>query len=252
MSVTTQDSKYVAFKLAEEYYAIDVHQVQEVFTPSSITQIPQAADFVAGVINFRGVIVTVIDLKKRLGIEEIQKKSVADEFEIEEEERYYVIIIKSKDTTVGLLTDYVESVISISKGNVQSTIDLISGTARTNFLSGVARTDLGLTILLSLDTVLSEYDIKEVEKLARIREQLSVAGEGADEVVVSRIVDLAEDDLSAADKFDATSIGKSPLDLKALTKPELLKIAIEMEIDDVTTRSNKDTLIKKIKEKMGG
>ena len=139
----------------------------------------------------------------------------------------------------------------MSKENVQSTIDLISGTARTNFLSGVARTDLGLTILLSLDTVLSEYDIKEVEKLARIREQLSIAGEVSDEVVVSGIVDLAKDDLSEADKFDATSIGEAPLDLNQLTKPELLKIAIEMEIDDVTTRTNKDKLIQKIKEKMG-
>ena len=61
MAVTTQqDKKYVAFKLGNEFYAIDVQQVQEVFIPSSITAIPQAGQHVAGVINYRGAILTVI------------------------------------------------------------------------------------------------------------------------------------------------------------------------------------------------
>ncbi|MHA2251207.1 MAG: chemotaxis protein CheW [Candidatus Kariarchaeaceae archaeon] len=260
MSVAQQEQKYVAFKLSDEHYAIDVHQVQEVFVPSSITQIPQAQDFVAGVINFRGMIVTVIDLMKRLGIPVKVKKSTDSEFEFEDEDKFYVIIVKKGTSTVGLLVDYVESVINITRENIQATIDLISGEARTAFLSGVARTDLGLTVLLSLETILSEYDVSEVEKLARIREQISGApGESGDEVVITSesMVDLDEDDLSATDGLEfkevetPTGIGESPLDLNSLTKAELLKIAIEMEIDDVTTRTNKPTLVKKIQEKMG-
>ena len=261
VSVTqTQESKYVAFRLSDEHYAIDVHQVQEVFVPSSITQIPQSAEFVAGVINFRGVIVTVIDLKTRLGIQEVEKEEIEPEFDLEEGEKYYVIIVKLKGTTLGLLVDYVESVLTIGKDNIQSTLDLISGSARTAFLSGVARTELGLTVLLSLDTVLSEYDISEIQKLAQVREQLGIAsGEQTDEIVVTsdRVVDLEQDDLSTADGIKVTEklkpeeIGESPLDLHHLTKPELLKIAIEMEIDDITTRTNKQTLIDKINKKMG-
>ena len=76
MAVTTQqDKKFVAFKLGNEFYAIDVQQVQEVFIPSSITAIPQAGQHVAGVINYRGTILTVIDLKQRLLVRSTPRSS---------------------------------------------------------------------------------------------------------------------------------------------------------------------------------
>lgn len=263
MSVTAQEEKkFVAFQLSGEHYAIDVHRVSEVFVPNVITNIPNAPSFIAGVINFRGNIVSVIDLTKRLSI---TKKVSGRQFE-EDEERLYVIIVRSGDATIGLLVDYVESVISISDSNVQSTIDLISDTAKTAFLNGVARTELGLTIILNLDTILSEYDAAEVEKLAQIRERLASETE-SDEVVVTseQLVDLDEDDISEYEKASSSSpefkevsfggsgggLGSSPLDLNELTKAELLKIALEMEIDTVSTRSNKQEIIDAINSKMG-
>ncbi|OLS18433.1 MAG: Chemotaxis protein CheW [Candidatus Heimdallarchaeota archaeon LC_2] len=259
MAVTTQqDKKFVAFKLGNEFYAIDVQQVQEVFIPSSITAIPQAGQHVAGVINYRGTILTVIDLKQRLLVSGTASSS-DDEDDIE---RLYTLIIKSGDTTVGVLVDYVESVVGISDENIKATLDLISSKVQSTFLSGVAKTELGLTILLSINKILSEYDIKEAEKLAQMHlDTKKILGEDEELVITSEsLTDFSNDDLSHTDgaveslfkKVDVSSdVGKSPLDLDALTKAELLKIAIEMEIDDVSARSNKTEIIEKINKKMG-
>ncbi|MCH8907253.1 MAG: chemotaxis protein CheW [Candidatus Heimdallarchaeota archaeon] len=256
-----EEKKFVAFRLGPEFYSIDVHRVQEVFIPSSITEIPQTKAFVAGVINFRGVIVTVINLKDRLGITDGGKKVDGDRED--EDDRLYVIIVNFGDATIGLLVDYVEAVISISDDVIQSSFDLISDEAKTTFLSGIARTDLGLTVILALDTILSEYDITEIEKLTKLREEMRRAEGGTEELVITseELVDFAKDDLTDADadKFrkvqvsgSSEEIGSAPLDLNSLTKAELLKIAVEMEILEVSTRSSKNKLVEKIKEKMGG
>ena len=252
-----EERKFVAFRLGTEYFSIDVQRVQEVFIPSSITQIPQTKEFVAGVINFRGVIVTVIDLRERLAVEGTSQLGDDED----DEDRLYVIIVNFGDATVGLLVDYVEAVITISNEAIQSSFDLISDEARTAFLSGIARTDLGLVVILELDTILSEYDLSEIEKLTKLREELRGAEGVSDEVVVTgeQLVDFDKDDLSEADtasfkKVEAapSDVGSSPLDLASLTKAELLKIAVEMEISEVSTRSSKSTIIEKIQEKMGG
>ncbi|KKK94003.1 hypothetical protein LCGC14_2687240 [marine sediment metagenome] len=103
--------------------------------------------YVQGVINYRGTILTVIDLKQRLLVSGTASSS-DDEDDIE---RLYTLIIKSGDTTVGVLVDYVESVVGISDENIKATLDLISSKVQSTFLSGVAKTELGLTILLSIN-----------------------------------------------------------------------------------------------------
>ena len=81
----------------------------------------------------------------------------------------YVIIVKQGDASIGLLVDHVESVIGIDSEKIQSGIDLISGTEQASFLTGIAQTDMGLVILLSIEALLSEYDISEIEKFANTK-----------------------------------------------------------------------------------
>ncbi|MCY3413629.1 MAG: chemotaxis protein CheW [Candidatus Heimdallarchaeota archaeon] len=264
MSAQTEEAKFVAFKLNNEFYALDVHQVTEVFTPSSITEIPQAPAHTAGVINYRGEIVTVVDLKKRLSIKQQKIASEYDTLLDDEESRLYVIIVKSGSSVVGLLVDYVEAVIGIQEDKIRSAIDLISGKEQTSFLKGVARTDYGLTVLLSLDMILSEYDILDSATLQQLRDKMADETDSGEVVIDSgSIVDLddhddideyADDETPEFTKIDddgATGFGDSPLDLDSLTKSELLKIAIEMNISDVTTRSTKNEIIDKINKQLG-
>lgn len=268
-ALTQEERKFVSFKLNDEYYAIDVKMVNEVFTPSSVTVIPQSEDFVAGVINYRGEIVSVIDLKIRLQIEE--KKKVERDYDtlLDDEDRIYVIIVKSGASIVGLLVDYVEAVISISGNKIKSTLDLISGKEKTTFLEGVAETEYGLTVLLALDILLSDYDIKDSKALQQLRDKIMKETAESEEVVIesASIVDLEKDDIDQYEEKTASEpkfkkiteksistgsdFGGSALDLNSLTKSELIKIAIEMNISNVTTKSTKQEIIDKINTQLG-
>lgn len=255
---TIQEQKFVSFKLNNEYFGLGVFSVTEVFTTASITEIPQAPDYVAGVINYRGSIVTCIDLKKRLLIEDVKVEDDYEDLLEEDESRYYVIIVKAQNASIGLLVDYVEAVIGIEESKIQSGIDLITGSVKAAFLAGIAQVDLGLIILLSLEALLSEYDISEIEKFAELREKLAPKDE--DEIVVESeaIVDLEKDDITDWEsqkpeqftKIDDQSITDGELDLEILTKAELLKIAIEMKIDGISTRSTKNDIIAAIQTKL--
>ncbi len=268
--------KLVAFLLNDEYFAIDVHHVKEVFVPDTITPIPQAGDYTAGVINYRGLVVTVIDLKRRLLVEEHRKRR--KEY-LDDDERNYILMVTIGKTTVGLLVDYVEAVITVTDENIQQSIEGISTSKSSTFIEGIVKTDLGLVVLLKTEGIFSDFDLKELEKLAKIR--TSIHGEEKDDEItltgkeidkVNTMEDFSIDDLSDDDDVlisdkgivSATSIkttapapepeedefGSSPLDLGALTKPELLKIAYEMGIDSVSTKTKKDKLIKLIQDKM--
>lgn len=272
-------TKLVAFQLNDEYYSIDVHKVKEVFVPEAITPIPQADEYTAGVINFRGTIVTVIDLKKRLKIKSKAKEGY-------NADRNYILIVEINKSTIGILVDYVEAVISVPQTNIQESIEMISEKSKSAFIEGIAQTDLGLVIILALDVIFTEYDLSELEKLAAAREQISAQrGDIGDEITVtsqdmdtvSTMTDFSIDDLDEAEdviigdegfkrvpaskpaqspkkqaaKKEADEFGDSPLDLNQLTKAELLRIAVEMGIDSVSTKSKKDELISAIQKQMG-
>ena len=256
---TIQEQKFVSFKLNNEYFGLGVFSVTEVFTTATITEIPQAPDYVAGVINYRGSIVTCIDLKKRLMIEDVKVEDEYDDLLEEDEARYYIIIVKAQNASIGLLVDYVEAVIGIEDSKIQSGIDLITGNVKAAFLAGIAQVDLGLIILLSLEALLSEYDISEIEKFAELREKLAPKVE--DEIVVESdaIVDLEKDDITEWEdakpeefkKIKDQTIGEGELDLEILTKAELLKIAIEMKLEGISTRSTKADIIVAIQGNLG-
>ena len=115
-----------------------------------------------------------------------------------------------------------------------------------------------MIILLSLEALLGEYDISEIEKFAELRQKLAPKVE--DEIVVESesIVDLEKDDITewedtASEQFtkiEDQTIGDGELDLQILTKAELLKIAIEMKLDGISTRSTKSDIIDAIQGKL--
>ncbi len=310
---TVKQKKLVTFLLNDEYFAFDVHNVQEVFVPETITPIPQAPDYIAGVINFRGQIISTIDLKRRLLIEESRKPKR----NYDDDERNYVLMVNVGKSLVGLLVDYVEAVITVDESDIQESLALISKETATPFIEGVVQTELGIVIILTLQVILSEYEVSELEKLAAVREQVfskEIESGATDEITVTNeqiekissqdkfgsdfsLDDLADDEDVIVDdkgvqvvkkekpatkketaktksKKDTTvkgtkpspvkpkqkspepamddQFGESPLDLSSLTKSELLRIAIEMGIENVSSRSNKNELVRKIQEHMNG
>ena len=141
------DKKVIVFKLNDEEYAVSVEQVGGIERLHTITRIPQTADFVKGVINLRGVVTPVIDLRTRFGIEEI-----------EHSESTRIIIVYFDGLEVGLIVDQANDVIDIPHHIIEPAPEVV-GAIHVDYIEGIAKLDNRLLILLDLQKVLSTVEI---------------------------------------------------------------------------------------------
>lgn len=145
------DLKVIVFQLKDEEYGVPVGQVQSIERMQHITRVPKVANFVKGVINLRGVVTPIIDLRKRFGIEEIEYS-----------ESTRIIIVGVNDMEVGLIVDAANDVIDIPDGAVEPPPEVV-GSIEAEYLKGVAKLEKRLLILLNLDKVLNSEEINSIE-----------------------------------------------------------------------------------------
>lgn len=148
---TMSEQKVIVFQLDDEEYAVSVEQVGSIERLQPITRVPQTADFVKGVINLRGVVTPVIDLRVRFGI------GAADETEATR-----IIIVYLDDMEVGLIVDAANDVIDIPENIVEPAPEVV-GTVDVDFIEGVAKLEDRLLILLDLQKVLTRAEIDELK-----------------------------------------------------------------------------------------
>ncbi|MDP4169376.1 MAG: chemotaxis protein CheW [Bacillota bacterium] len=137
------EMKIIVFQLKEKEYAIPVSQVRSIEKIQHITRVPGTVPFVKGVINLRGVVTPIIDLRKRFDLEEGYSDSTR------------VIIATLEDKEVGLIVDSANDVIDITADSIEPPPEIVGGT-ESAFLKGVVKIDNRLLILLDLDKVLIE------------------------------------------------------------------------------------------------
>jgi len=142
--------KYLTFLLADECYGVQILKVREIIGLTDSTRVPGTPDFVRGVINLRGKVIPVIDLKERLGLGRT------------EDTEYTCIIImdfESDDRTVqvGMVVDTVFEVIDIP-ANIIEPAPGFGVSDRAKYIGGLARTECGVRILLDIDNVLDPAD----------------------------------------------------------------------------------------------
>lgn len=133
----------VAFKLRDEEYGVNIFHVQEIHNLVDITRVPFAASFIKGVINQRGSVMPVIDLKKRLGIEETPYSATT---------RIVTVIVG--DLQVGMLVDAVTEVLTIRTKLVDPK-KTVSDRAMEKFLSGIGNIDGRLVTMLNLEEIVA-------------------------------------------------------------------------------------------------
>lgn len=150
---TTTSRKVIVFQLGDEEYAVSVQQVGSIERMIPITRVPQTADFVKGVINLRGVVTPVIDLRLRFGME---KTAYNDSTRI--------IIVFVDEMEVGLIVDAANDVIDIPESEIEPTPEVI-GTVEAKYIDGVAKLDNRLLILLNMQKVLTEEEIQELKSV---------------------------------------------------------------------------------------
>ena len=136
----------VSFCLEKEEFAVDIHQVQEINRMLEITKVPKSPEFVEGVINLRGKVIPVINLRKRFGLPFKQ---------VDKQSRIVVVEIESK--TVGLVVDSVSEVLRLPSEVVDPTPPIVTG-VEAEYLSGVGRLENRLIILLDLNRLLTREE----------------------------------------------------------------------------------------------
>ncbi len=153
---TNQEEIYqlVSFVIDNEEYGIDILKVQEINRVLEMTQVPSSPDFVECIINLRDRIVPVVDLRRRFNLPSIEKDN-----------QTRIIVVDINDKTVGFLVDRVHEVIRIERASIEPTPDLVTN-VQTRYITGVAKLDDRLLILLDLDSVLSttEQQLLDFEK----------------------------------------------------------------------------------------
>lgn len=141
--------QWVSFVLGEEQYAIGVMQVQEVLRPTEITPVAGSPDFVLGIINLRGNVVTVIDARKRFNL---PPKEITDDSRI--------ILVEKGAAIVGVLVDRVDQVLNIDNPDIDPT-PAVHAEQRSKNVQGVSTRNEALVVIVDLDRLLPEDQLAE-------------------------------------------------------------------------------------------
>jgi purine-binding chemotaxis protein CheW len=138
----------VTFFLAQEEYGVDVRLVQEIIRVADITQVPRAPEFIRGVINLRGRIIPVVDLKRRLALGVVEASRVAR-----------IVVVKVRDRLTGLLVDGASQVLKVPVSTIEAAPEEVVE-IDVNYIRGVAKLEKRLIILVDLNKILAP-DVKE-------------------------------------------------------------------------------------------
>jgi purine-binding chemotaxis protein CheW len=147
----------VGFFIGQEQFGVDILMVQEIIRKVPITAIPDAPDFIEGVINLRGNIIPVIDLRKRLnilGLRERQKDP-------------WILVLNVAGRVTGFVVDSVSEVLKIPGSAVMPPPDIVVEGLKSHYILGVCKIDKGLLILLDFNRILLTEEIKKLKEIDR-------------------------------------------------------------------------------------
>ncbi len=141
-----EDVQVAAFKLLKEEYGVNILNVQEIKVLTDITRVPFAPDYIKGVINLRGSVLPVIDLKRRIGLEDAPYTDATR-----------IIIMKIGEFSIGMIVDAVTEVLTISGQDINAAKDVSDNTSN-RFVSSIGNIDGRLIIMLNLDEIVDLPD----------------------------------------------------------------------------------------------
>ncbi|MFZ3587900.1 chemotaxis protein CheW [Bacillus sp. DJP31] len=142
------DLKVIVFQLAEEEYGVPVGQVRSIEKVQHITRVPKSVGFVKGVLNLRGVVTPIIDLRIRFGLKEIDYTDSTR-----------IIIVTLENMEVGLIVDAANDVLDISNDSIEPPPKVV-GVVEADYLKGVIKVGKRLLILLNLESVLNVDELE--------------------------------------------------------------------------------------------
>ncbi len=142
----------VSFKLHQEEYAIEITRVKEIILLEGVTHVPQMPDFIEGIINLRGNIIPVIDLRKRFSLPCS-----------EQTDQTRIVVTRMGDRIIGLIVDSVSQVMKIPHGEIQEPPDTIAGIAG-EYLEGIGKIDNQMILLLDIEKIMTNVEKQRLFK----------------------------------------------------------------------------------------
>ncbi len=156
MSVTgiSETLQYLTFKLADEVFALDVSKVREILEITTITKVPQTPDFMRGVINLRGSVVPVIDMRLKFGMSATEQTVNTCIIVVE-------INMDGETTILGALADSVQEVVEMEPENIEPAPH-IGTKLNTDFIKGMGKVEANFVMLLDIDKVFSTDELTDI------------------------------------------------------------------------------------------
>jgi purine-binding chemotaxis protein CheW len=152
--------KYLTFKLAKEEYGIEILKVVEIIKMMSITSVPRTPDFVRGVINLRGKVIPVIELRNKFGMETV-----------EDTEETCIIVVSVRtdgnDVQMGILVDTVSEVLDIDARAIEPA-PRFGSDVNTEYIMGMAKAKDVVIVLLHIDSILTHTEVSGLTEMAAV------------------------------------------------------------------------------------
>ncbi len=149
--MAAREGKYLTFFLAAEEYGISILRVKEIIGMMAITMIPKTPAYVKGVINLRGKVIPVVDLRLKFGMEKMEYT-----------DRTCIIVVEARTTSgkalIGIVVDAVSEVLNVRDSDIEDT-PTFGTSMKTDFILGMAKAVDGVKILLDIDAVISTQEI---------------------------------------------------------------------------------------------
>lgn len=145
----------VSFFLGDEEFGADILMVQEIIRMQTITRVPNAPHFVEGVINLRGKVIPIVDLRKRLNVNE----------PIEDTRKIRVIVVDVEGKITGFIVDSVSQVLRIPQSTVEPAPSIVSTGIDSEYITGVSKLNDKLLILLDFNKILSKSERQELSEV---------------------------------------------------------------------------------------
>ncbi len=141
--------KYLSFYLTNEEYGVEILKVQEIINIQHVTPVPRTPEYMKGVINLRGKIIPVVDLRLRFGMDAT------------EDDETCIIVVETRGITVGVIVDRVNEVMDVRADELKPPPSF-GGAVDTSFLMGMSNVDGRVRLLLNIDNVLSNMSLPDV------------------------------------------------------------------------------------------
>lgn len=150
---SNEEKQMVVFSLSKEEFGVDISEVKEIIRMEEITQIPNTASYIKGVINLRGGIVVVVNLSEKLGFKSKESDSSTR-----------ILIVEIGTLTLGMIVDSATEVLRLNSSKIQNTPKMLNSNVNKTFIKGVGILDERMLILLDLKKIFEEDNLEKIAK----------------------------------------------------------------------------------------